>query len=156
MGEALKINLGCCDRPIPGYLNVDLFPYAGVDQIVDLRQEWPWGDSTVDEFKALDVLEHLQSPTHSMNQIWRTLKPGGRIEIAVPTTDGRGWAQDPTHICMPPWNRNSFFYFTHGDPHNSRFYHNGVKAGFRVIAESEEELRDNVSKLTILLEAVKE
>lgn len=151
----MRLNLGSCDRPFDGYVNVDKFPYPGVDVIVDLAEEWPWPDSSVDEVLALDVLEHLPTPTHSMNQLWRVLKPGGRAIIEVPTTDGRGWSQDPTHICMPPWNRNSFKYFTHGDPHNTRFVYNGVKAGFRVVEEREDMLADNVSKLRIVLEAVK-
>ncbi len=90
-----------------------------------------------------------------MNELWRCLKPGGIADIIVPTTDGRGWAQDPTHICYPPFNRNSFLYYTHGDPHNRRFGHNGVLAAFRVVREAEDLWPGNVSKLQIVLEAVK-
>jgi predicted SAM-dependent methyltransferase len=151
----MKLNLGCCDRPFPGFINVDLHPYPGVDQIADLAQRWPWDDSTIDEIRAWDFIEHLPTPAHSMNEIWRVLKPGGIADIVVPTTDGRGWSQDPTHICHPPWNRNSFWYFEHGNIHNTRFIYNGVKAGFRVRSEHEQMHAGNIAILSIILEAVK-
>lgn len=150
----LKLNLGCCDRLIAGYVNVDLHKPA--DKIADLNEKWPWEDSSVEEIRAWDILEHLKTPIHSMNEAWRVLKPGGRFDIVVPTTDGRGWAQDPTHVCWPPFNRNSFFYFEQGNPHLTRFAPmNGVRCSYRILFSDEKLLADNVSKLHIVLEAVK-
>ena len=151
----MKINLGSSDRHFGGYVNVDRVPPA--DEIVDLSKPWPWPESSVDEFRAWDILEHLVNPIHSMNEAFYCLRPGGIFDIVVPTTDGRGWAQDPGHICMPPWNRNSFFYFTDGDPHRERFgdaY--GIKARFQIIGTPKQELlQDEVAKLSIVLRAVK-
>ena len=150
----MRINLGCSDRLLQGFVNVDLHKPA--DKIADLNETWPWNDSTVDEIRAWDLLEHLRSPIHSMNEAWRVLKPGGRFDIVVPTTDGRGWAQDPTHVCWPPFNRNSFFYYEHGNPHLTRFAPmNGVKCAYRITFSDEKLLVDQVSKLHIILEAVK-
>jgi len=137
---------------LPDCINVDICPPA--DLICDLRQQWPWRDSSVDEIFAFDIIEHLPDKTHTMNEAWRVLKPGGLIRIEVPTTDGRGAWQDPTHVSY--WNRNSFFYFTHGDPHRERFGEAyGVRARFRVASEREELLADKVTKLFIALQAVK-
>jgi len=150
----LKLNLGSCDRHFPGFVAVDIAPPA--DVIADLNERWPWEDSSIDEIRAWDLIEHLCSPTHTMNEAWRVLKPNGRLDIEVPTTDGRGWAQDPGHICWPPWNRNSFFYYEHGNPHLTRFAPaNGVRCAFRIVEEDEQMLADRVSKLHIILEAVK-
>jgi len=150
----VRLNLGSCDRHEPGYVNVDICQPA--DQIADLSEPWPWETGTIAEIRAWDIFEHLPDPKHTMNEAFRVLKPGGRLDIEVPTTDGRGWAQDPGHICWPPWNRNSFFYYTHGDPHLTRFAPmNGVRCAFRVVSETEQRLSDNVSKLHIILEAVK-
>lgn len=41
------------------------------------------------------------------------LAPGGWAFIQVPSTDGRGAFQDPTHVSY--WNENSFLYYTHRD-----------------------------------------
>jgi len=148
----VNLNLGCCDRHLGGFVNVDIVPPA--DKIADLRVTWPWPDSSVDSIRADDIVEHLPDKIHTMNEAWRVLKPGGRIMITVPTTDGRGAWQDPQHCSY--WNRNSFFYYEHGNPHLTRFAKgNGVKAAFRVLAEHSEALPDSVVKLTIVLEAVK-
>jgi SAM-dependent methyltransferase len=148
----MRLNLGCCDRHIPGYINVDIAPPA--DVLCDLRQPWPWRDSSIDGIRADDILEHLPDKIHAMNEAWRVLRPGGAFEITVPTTDGRGAWQDPTHVSY--WNRNSFFYFEAGNPHRERFGgHYGIQARFRTIEAREQMLPDQVAKLWIRLEAVK-
>ncbi len=45
-----------------------------------------------------------------MNEAYRVLAPGGFLFISVPSTDGRGAFQDPTHVSF--WNENSFWYYT--------------------------------------------
>ena len=128
----MKINLGCCDKHLPGYTNVDRVPPA--DQIVNLAEVWPWADSSVSEIVAHDIIEHLPDKILTMNEMWRVLMPGGIARIMVPTTDGAGAWQDPTHVSF--WNRNSMFYFTAGDPHRERFgRHYGIDARFKVAYE---------------------
>lgn len=148
----LRLNLGCSDAHIAGFTNVDRA--APADQITDLRLTWPWEDSSVDYIRAWDIIEHLPDKIHTMNEIHRVLKPGGTVEIVVPTTDGRGADQDPTHCSY--WNRNSFFYHEAGNPHLERFKDAyGMHGGFRVVSEKQETLADNVVKLAIVLQAVK-
>jgi hypothetical protein len=45
-----------------------------------------------------------------MSEIHRVLAHGGWAFIEVPSTDGRGAFQDPTHVSF--WNENSFLYYT--------------------------------------------
>jgi hypothetical protein len=45
-----------------------------------------------------------------MSEIHRVLCDGGWAFIDVPSTDGRGAFQDPTHVSF--WNENSFWYYT--------------------------------------------
>jgi hypothetical protein len=45
-----------------------------------------------------------------MNEAFRVLAPGGWLLIEVPSTDGRGAFQDPTHVSF--WNENSIWYYT--------------------------------------------
>jgi SAM-dependent methyltransferase len=150
--DAIKLNLGCNDRLLRGYINVDRVPPA--DQLVDLSQPWPWSDNAVAEILAQDIIEHLPDKILTMNEAWRILEPGGVFDIDVPTTDGRGAFQDPTHTSW--WNRNSFFYFTDGIAERERFgkaY--GVRARFEVLSEKTTSYPDGVVKLRIKLKAVK-
>jgi O-antigen biosynthesis protein len=77
---------------------------------VDLNKSWPVGDGEVGCLRAVDALEHLRDPVHVMNEAHRVLAPGGFFLIEVPSTDGRGAFQDPTHVSF--WNANSFWYYT--------------------------------------------
>ncbi len=149
---SIRLNLGCSNALPEGFVNVDIVPPA--DVIADLSRAWPWRDSSVEAIRAHDVIEHLADKVHTMNEAHRVLKPGGRLEIVVPTTDGRAAFQDPQHCSF--WNRNSFWYYEAGNPYRERFHQaNGVKAAFRVLGEQDISSLDG-PKLGILLEAVKQ
>lgn len=127
----MRVDLGCGPRKPEGYFGIDRYPWPGVDQIADLSQGIPLPDRSVDEIRAHDVLEHLPDKILTMNEIWRVLVPDGIADVFVPSTDGRGAFQDPTH--MSYWNQNSFWYVEAGNPHRELFgdaY--GVKARFKI------------------------
>jgi predicted SAM-dependent methyltransferase len=155
IGIPLKLNLGCCDQRIGGYLGVDICPGAAVDVIADLSEPWPWDSGTVDEILAFDVIEHLPDKILTMNEAHRVLKVGGVIMIHVPTTDGSGAFQDPTHVSY--WNRRSFMYHEAGNPYCERFIGkyrdfqgNPMVARFKVWKEQLDRTVDG-PKLTIAL-----
>ncbi len=155
----MKLNLGCADALLPGFLNVDIFEPATIPASCeflkrDLSKLWPWPDSSVDYIRAHDVVEHLPDKRHTMNEAWRVLRAGGRFEIFVPTTDGRGAFQDPTHVSF--WTPNDLFYYTAGVPERERFgaaY--GIVARFRVLSQEHKKYPSEVWKLMAILEAVK-
>jgi ubiquinone/menaquinone biosynthesis C-methylase UbiE len=131
---------------------VDLVAYPGVE-VADLRVPWPWPDNAVDQIRAWDIIEHLPDKIFTMNEMWRVLRPGGRTEISVPTTDGTGAWQDPTHVSY--WNRRSFAYYECGNPYRERFARSyGIQARFRVVQERSDQTSDGL-RLTIVLEAAK-
>lgn len=149
----MQLNLGCCDAPLPGFVNVDIVPAPGVDEVADLRQAWPWPDDSVEHARAWDIIEHLPDKIFTINELWRVLKPGGTVEIAVPTTEGPGAWQDPTHVSF--WNRRSFLYYEAGNPYRERFARSyGIRAKFRIVQERTDHSLDG-PRLTIWLEAVK-
>lgn len=90
-----------------GYETVDL---RDSDIIADLNDPWPFEDGSVGVVRAFDVFEHLTDSIHTMKELYRVLAPGGYAFIQVPSTDGRGAFQDPTHKTF--WNQNSFLYYT--------------------------------------------
>lgn len=146
----MRLNLGCCDRLLDGYTNVDRLPPAQV--IADLERPWPFSDSGVSEVRAWDVFEHMPDKIHSMNESWRILEMGGLLDLCVPTTDGRGAFQDPTHRSF--WTPNDLFYYQRGNPHHKRFHrHYGIRACFEVQSVRHEKYSDEVWKLRALLRA---
>lgn len=150
--NGLRLNLGCSDRPIPGYCGVDICDGPAVDIVADLMDRWPWEDNTVDEIIAHDIIEHLPLKIFTMNELYRVLRPGGRVEICVPTTDGAGAFQDPTHVSF--WNRRSFLYYEAGNLYRERFAKAyGITAAFKVVSERIDRTIDG-PKLTIVLEKV--
>jgi GT2 family glycosyltransferase len=150
--SGLRLNLGCCESYIEGFINCDIFPPTELEPI-NFQQRWPWVDHSVAFVRAWDFIEHLPDKLFTMNELWRILTPGGKAEIYVPTTDGVGAFQDPTHISF--WNRRSFSYYEAGNPYRERFAQRyGIHANFRVLREQTNQTSDG-PRLTILLEAIK-
>lgn len=93
-----------------GFETLDLFD---ADIVSDLNKPWPFEDNSVGVIRASHVFEHLKDPIHTMNEAFRVLAPGGWLLMEVPSTDGRGAFQDPTHVSF--WNENSIWYYTNKD-----------------------------------------
>jgi len=94
-----------------GFIGVDISDYPQVDVVHDLNvAPWPFEDNSVGVFRLQDALEHLKDPVKTIKEIYRCLAPNGWALIEVPSTDGRGAFQDPTHVTF--WNSNSFWYYT--------------------------------------------
>jgi SAM-dependent methyltransferase len=106
----LKIDLGGGICPLPGYTTLDT---QDADILCNLEDGIPLPDNSVGVINASHVLEHLRDPIKSMREIHRVLAHGGWAFIEVPSTEGRGAWQDPTHVSY--WNENSFLYYTHRD-----------------------------------------
>ena len=106
----MKVDLGGGLFPRPGYVTID---QEGGDITCDLNEGIPLPDNSVGVINASHVLEHLKDPIKSMKEIYRVLCDGGWAFIEVPSTDGRGAFQDPTHVSF--WNENSFWYYTRRD-----------------------------------------
>jgi len=106
--KLLCVDIGGGLNPYPNYLSIDLRKDA--DVIHDLNDGIPLRDNTVGVLNASHILEHLHDKTKIMAEIHRVLAPGGWAFIQVPSTDGRGAFQDPTHVSY--WNENCFLYYT--------------------------------------------
>lgn len=100
--------LGGRFNAVPGLTTVDRLD---ADVIADLERDWTFApDNSAGLVRASHIFEHLKNPVHTMNELHRILAPGGFALIEVPSTDGRGAWQDPTHVSF--WNQNSFMYYT--------------------------------------------
>ncbi len=152
----MKLNLGCSDRHLEGYLNIDIAEPA--DELVDLRKDWPWPDTSVDEVFAADIFEHLPDKRHTMNELWRVLKPGGLAKIEVPSAArGAGAFCDPTHVSF--WTASDFEYYEKGNYARERFRSSyGIRADFRIVNLVQlpwQTKYEEVWKVSVILEVVK-
>jgi SAM-dependent methyltransferase len=84
---SLKLNVGCGNLRIPGFVGVDFRPGPAVDVVCDLaRAPWPFRDACAGEVRAWHVLEHLPGYAldTAMEEIHRILAPGGVLYVKVP------------------------------------------------------------------------
>ena len=102
-----KIEVGGRMAAKAGYETLDI---KDADIIADLNERWPFEDNSIGIIRSFDVFEHLPDSIYTMKELYRVLAPGGWAIIQVPSTDGRGAFQDPTHKSF--WNINSFKYYT--------------------------------------------
>jgi FkbM family methyltransferase len=150
----LRVDIGCGDSKPDGFIGVDICPGDKVDIVADISQAFPFEDDSVDELRAYDIIEHLPDRLNTMNEIWRVCKPGARVDILVPSTDGRGAFQDPTHISF--WNINSFRYYAVQFP----AYYNlckkyGFKGAFQILRLEHYASADEVVHVQAILQVVK-
>ena len=78
------INLGSgTERMKYGIINVDCYPYHGVDVVAD-AMNLPFKDGSVDMVVSISLLEHVPEPEKVLAEIKRVLKVGWYLYCAVP------------------------------------------------------------------------
>lgn len=148
----MKLNIGP-GLSGQGDKKIDLFPYPGVTDVLDLAVEsLPYPDNTFDDIEASHVLEHIETCIHwresgkwnrrfarveLMRELYRVLKPGGILQIAVPV-GYPNWAQDPTHVDVP-WTHATFGYFCNqwggGSEGHEAAKSSGISFGFEWVRD---------------------
>src|SRR5271156_6272741 len=99
----MRLNLGCGNRKISGWVNVDKVAACSPDQVVDLEKfPWPWPDNSVEEVSLSHVLEHLGGVTEIylgiIKELYRVCLDGAKISIVVPHPRHDHFLTDPTHV----------------------------------------------------------
>jgi hypothetical protein len=99
----MKINLGCGTDYKQGWLNVDQWPDANPDLLMNL-EETPWKleDNCADEILLKHVLEHIGQSSSTFlaifQELYRICKPDAIVTIHVPHPRHKDFLSDPTHI----------------------------------------------------------
>lgn len=115
--EILKLNLGCGNKNLEGYVNVDLVEERkGVkpDVLCDVRDlSGYFSDNVADEVLAVHILEHFYPwEVHDILKEWkRVLKPGGKIVIEVPDL-----MKAIFHLLANPENARLSMWALYGNP----------------------------------------
>lgn len=99
----MKLNLGCGQHKVPGWVNVDHSPACAPDVVLDLETlPWPWPDDSVDEVVLRHVLEHLGATPAKyfgvIKELWRVCRDGALVRITVPHPRHDDFLDDPSHV----------------------------------------------------------
>ena len=86
MGAQLKANLGCGEKPLSGYINIDIQELPDVDVVADVRR-MPFESGTVVELASFHLAEHFREH-HFRKRVlpyWRDLLvEDGVLRIVCP------------------------------------------------------------------------
>jgi len=82
--DAVILNLGSGTKRISSSIvNVDLFPFAGVDVVADVTR-LPFKDNSIDGIISEAALEHVRHCCAAFDEMRRVLKEGGYLYLVVP------------------------------------------------------------------------
>lgn len=124
----MKLDIACGNHKDLGYVGMDIQALAGVDIVHDLNVlPWPVESGSVEAAKAWHIVEHIPPVCVTergtrrpflefMNECWRVLQVGARLDIETPYGSSEGFLNDPTHC--NPCNEVTFEHF---DPDYRRY-----------------------------------
>lgn len=86
MGDEVKLHLGCGDKLLDGFVNVDIRGELGCDVIDDISKLDKFGDGESDLIYVCHVLEHFGRFEYKsvLKRFKDVLKSGGTLRISVP------------------------------------------------------------------------
>lgn len=85
--DSIKLNIGCGEVKILGWVNIDIEP--GADLVLDARCKLPFDNNSVDYIFNEHFFEHLtfEEGLKTLRDFYRCLKVGGVLRIAMPNLD---------------------------------------------------------------------
>jgi SAM-dependent methyltransferase len=92
--EGRLLDVGCGSKPYRSLFNVSEYIGLDIDSPITRRlavadvlydgQKFPFDDNDFDVILCNQVLEHVFNPADFLNEIYRVLKPGGKLLLSVP------------------------------------------------------------------------
>jgi SAM-dependent methyltransferase len=119
----LRLNLGCGDKILDGYVNVDVAASrAGKhpDVLCDLRALTPFEENSADEILSVHVVEHFWrwEVVDILKEWTRILKPGGRMILECPNLKSacEAFLANPEVFAGPGGEGQRTMWVFYGDP----------------------------------------
>jgi SAM-dependent methyltransferase/glycosyltransferase involved in cell wall biosynthesis len=122
--RGIRLNLGCGDKILPGYVNCDALSSRGqgpkVDVQCDVTKRLPFVDGAAEEVLAVHVVEHIWrwEVADVLREWTRVLQPGGRMVLECPNllSAAQELIRNPVAAAGPgPEGQRSMWVF-YGDP----------------------------------------
>ena len=81
----IKLHLGCGNRRLPDFINIDIRPTEAVDVIGDISKDLPYGDESVDLIYSCANIEHFgRKEWGEIIKYWfNLLKSGGTLRLST-------------------------------------------------------------------------
>ncbi len=117
-----KLNIGCGNNILDGWVNLDISALPGVDVVHDVEKlPLPFPDEQFDEILCQDILEHVEY-VPVLRDIYRIMKKGGSLTIRVPHFASKHNFIDPTHKKMFSINTFDFFVKDSSEQYGRGYY----------------------------------
>jgi ubiquinone/menaquinone biosynthesis C-methylase UbiE len=121
--DIIKLNLGCGDKILQGYINVDVTSErAGnkPDIVCDIRNLNKFSDNYADEILAVHVVEHFWrwEVVKILTEWVRVLKPGGKMILECPNLKSacEEFLRKPDLASQPGQEGQRTMWVFYGDP----------------------------------------
>ncbi len=112
MQASVKLHIGSGRTRIAGFVNIDQIPDC--DLQLDLNKEpLPFADDSVDCVFTFHALEHFENYLFVLGEIWRVLRHGGRLLVAVP------------YVTLSEYNLVNPYHKQHFNEHSFAFFEVG-------------------------------
>ena len=81
----VKLNLGCGNEHLKGYINIDIVPTPATDMVMDCLH-LGFKNNSVNKIVAYHLIEHLtiKEFNKAKREWWRVLKVGGKLVLECP------------------------------------------------------------------------
>lgn len=107
----MKLNLGCGEKLLEGWVNIDISSKVGADVVMDMEEvPWPFDDNSVDEIHCYHVLEHCKDYLKVLGEMYRVCRHDATIRIGVP------------HVMNSLFNLVNPYHHNYFNEHSFRFF----------------------------------
>lgn len=126
----MDINIACGSREIKGKecVNMDIRKTELTDVIHDVHEfPWPFKDEEFGDAYALDIVEHIcpLKIVRFIDEIWRIVKPGGKLYIRTNYFQKEQAYRDPTHCHY--FTLDSFDFWDPSTPTGTKYPYSDLK-----------------------------
>ncbi|UCB56651.1 MAG: hypothetical protein JSV30_05440 [Candidatus Omnitrophota bacterium] len=120
--DNVKLHIGCGDKKLPGYVNIDIVPTEGADAVIDVSGGLDTIASDIAiEIRLESVFEHFYryQQKEILKNFYRILKKGGRLVIKwLPDFEAiiEAYLKKEKGIVGERFDLFNVYRLTHGDP----------------------------------------